>query len=355
MNYRPAIATGLCLVMMILPADGQSDTMSRTGLLTPKKIVNHFRHEISLISENDNYALQLRDGYYTNGLAFRFTRVAPSKKQDAEGSKTPKVIESFEAGQMIFNPVRYDSIRPATQDRPFSGYLYGRYEQTRFPSPGSMLKWSITLGTIGPRSMAANVQRWYHGIIGIYDVKGWNTQLNNEWNVNARLEYSASLLKGLPQHRKWDLSPTGQLQLGNAITDATAGLLFRAGTMENYAQSAHWNGRVSSRADQAPVHDKEFYFFVQPAVVLQAWNAPLQGGLFLKDRGPKTADIRPFYWFACIGFKLSQNRWTLGMHYLKRSRQVFNQLRDEKFISIQLAYRTGMYAKPVKWLTESGK
>ena len=256
-----------------------------------------------------------------------------------------KRIHHFSAGQLIFNPVRYDSVNTEGQDRPFTGYLFAQYGQQLAFHAGGVLHWNISAGATGKASLAEQVQRWYHGAIGIYDVKGWATQLQTEFALNAQVFYSQSLFSGKPGFaRRFDASPLVRLNLGNAFTDATAGLTLRAGKMEDHANSAHYHNRVSNRNSSSPVRSKELYAFVEPLITYQAYNAMLQGGLFVKNKGPKTATPLPWVYSAQYGFALAQNRWTLKMFYVHRSRQASEQIRKENFVSIHLAYRFGEYA-----------
>jgi hypothetical protein len=118
--------------------------------------------------------------------------------------------------------------------------------------------------------------------------------------------------------------------------------------MENYSNSAHWGGRVSSEKNKAPRHIKEFYFFVHPIITWQVYNAALEGGLFVHEKGPKIVEPQPFYFTTQIGFKFAQNRWTWGMHLISRSRQAKHQMLKENLVSVQLAYRTGLFEKPTQ-------
>lgn len=312
--------------------------------LVPKPIYNHFRNELLVISENDNYTLQIRDGYYTNGLMFRYSYVGNLKGNNT--LRFDKKVQSFELGQQIFNPVRFDSLRLAGQDRPFAGYLYGRFEQKLFPSSNnSALVWNVSAGFTGKNSFAKEVQRWYHGVIGIYDVQGWGTQIASEFTLNLGATYARSFFAKPQENRRYDIAGVAQANLGSAFTDAGAGVLLRAGLMENYSNSAHWGSRISSEATTAPKHHKEFYFFIHPSIVWQGYNAMLQGGMLSSGKSPRTVPIEPFYFVTQIGFKLAQNRGTLAMHYVNRTRQAAGQIRNENFVSIQIAYRMGNYLK----------
>lgn len=340
----PRIIYLLILLTCYQQAAGQYDDWqgsNDTGHI-PKRLF-HFRNEIMIISDNDNYALQLRDGYYTNGIMFRFSRAKDLSQMKQRKNPPQKIVQQYELGQMILNPVRFDSLNVETQDRPFAGYLYARFDQVRFYGTNSMWRWSTTIGTIGKSSQAEQVQRWYHNAMGLYDVKGWDDQLHSEWSLNIGMQYARSIFKKPQEQRRYDIAPVVQANLGNAFTDMGAGVLLRAGIMENYSNSAHWGGRVSSEKNKAPKHNKEIYFFVHPFITWQAYNAVLEGGVFTNDKGPKVASLEPFYFTTHIGFKFAQNRWTIGMHYITRSRQAKNQQLKENLVSIQLAYRTGMF------------
>lgn len=329
---------GWAAMLACLLSFGQPAT--DTDTLVPRRILNHFRHELLVISDNDNYVLQLRDGYYTNGLMLRFSHAATARPT---ANRLSKAVHSYELGQHIFNPVRYDSINIATQDRPFAGYLYGRFSRQLFYRNNACLQFSGSLGVVGPASGAKQIQRWYHNAIGIYDVEGWGNQLKNEWHLQGSVQYVRSFWHRAQAQRRYDIATTTEANLGNAFVNAQAGLLLRAGLMEAYQNSAHFNGRVSRKDADAPMHHKELYYFVQPTLQWQGYNASLQGGMLRSNKGPKTVAIEPWVWQVQTGFKLAQNRWTLGMHYVYRSKQAVGQLRSEKFLSIQIAYRTGGY------------
>ena len=301
-----------------------------------------YKHEIFGVTENDNYTLQLRDGYYTNGLMFTWnTPLNLQKHKWYRSPKIKKVVQGFQIGQRLYNPVSYDRSTIDRQDRPFAGYLFGTYDQRIGFANGGLLQWSATLGTIGPNSFGENVQTWYHGVINIYPVLGWPTQLHNEASLNLGFLYSQSLVPVPVERRHADIGWIGMANIGNANTNASAALLFRAGRMESNYNSVQWNNRVSNSAAVAPIHKSEFYFFLQPMITAQAYNAVLQGGMFVDDKGPFTTDIEPLVFTLQTGFKYAQNRWTINLHYIHRSKEAKGQERPENLVSIQLAYRFG--------------
>jgi lipid A 3-O-deacylase len=313
-----------------------------TAMAKPSAGKPIYKHEIVGVTENDNYTLQLRDGYYTNGLLFDwYTALNKARHNWYRSPRIKKVVRGVHIGQKIYNPVSFDRATINVQDRPFAGYLFAGFDHRVAYAKGGLLTWSATIGTIGPNSFAADVQSWYHNAINIYPVDGWPTQLRNELSLNLGFAYTQSMLPMPVERRRADIAWLASANLGNATTNASAGLLLRAGRMESNYNTVHWNTRVSTTKSAAPIHHNEIYGFVQPSLTAQAYEAVLQGGLFLSNKGPFTVDINPLVFSLQAGVKYAQNRWTANLHYLHRSRAAKGQERSENLVSIQLGFRFG--------------
>src|SRR4051812_43999142 len=120
-----------------------------------------FTKEIYGITDNDNYLLQKKDGYYTNGVFFTYTWL-PGKLSNR------RKLTSVEIGQTIYTDRTRKIINRSQIDRPFTGYLYGKYKETFFGKGDDVLQWSVALGTIGKNSGGEWLQKHYHTIINIY-------------------------------------------------------------------------------------------------------------------------------------------------------------------------------------------
>ena len=314
--------------------------LAQTDIPAPKNI---YQNEISLVTENDNYTFQGRDGYYTNGIYLKWNRAVATENikwfRNKPGIK--KVVNGYELGQAIYNPVSYNRPLPAFQDRPFAGYLAFSFHQHVFYQNNSVLQWAASLGAIGPNSFGKNVQRWYHNVIGIYDVKGWPFQVNNELSLNVKVAYYKSLLPTLPQQSLFNIDGFAKANLGNALTDFTLGTTVKIGWVENLWNSSHYKARVSTANENKPIRKHEIYFYYEPAITLQAYNAVLQGGLFLQNKGPLTVAIKPIVFSQQFGLRYAQNRVTTALVYTNRTRQATTQQRNENFCSIQVGYRFG--------------
>lgn len=305
-------------------------TLSQTA--SAQQRINHFSKELTVTSDNDNYLIQRRDGYYTNGLYLALQYLSKAKNPQQ------KAIMRWELGQMIFNPYKYSVTDPEQMDRPFAGYLFAKATRSRFFSNNANLQYSFTLGTIGNASGAQQTQITYHDLINIYQVRGWGYQLKNEAGFNLGAQYSHPLTGKLSAAQRVDLHALAKANLGNTFTNATAGLLFRIGLMENAHQSVAWNSRLHKTEPQY-LHRREFFAFYQPEAMLQVYNATLQGGLFRNDKGPVTADIQPWLYQHRVGLMYAARRVSAALAIVHRTKEARSMRRAENFGSIQLGYR----------------
>ena len=302
-------------------------------LVVAQDLHRHFSKEVSLISDNDNYLVQKRDGYYTNGFFLSLQHVATKNKHPQE-----KVIMRYELGQLIFNPYKYSITDPEKMDRPFAGYLFVKANRSRFFQNGSNLQYNLSVGVLGKASGAEQTQRIYHNIINIYPVEGWGYQLKNELGLNLGAQYTYPLSGELRSQQFIDLHAIGRGSLGNTFTNAVAGLMLRIGVLEKAEQSVAWNSRLHN-SDPDYFHTHELFAFYQPEGMLQLYNATLQGGAFLKDKGPVTADIEPWLYQHRVGIMYAARRTSAVLAIVHRTKEARHMRRAENYGSIQLSYR----------------
>ena len=304
---------------------------------TPKE---YFQKEISGISDNDNYTLQVRDGYYTNGIYFKLSCAAdPLKSKRFNRPAIKKIVNGFEIGQAIYTPIDTSKVLPQDQDRPFAGYLAFTFDKKLFYGNNSIVEFGATLGTIGPNSFAENVQSWFHGISGLYINNGWPTQIKNEINLNLKASYSKPIIKGNYEKRFFNMDGFIKAQIGNAVTNARMGALIRIGKMENNWNSTHWKAAITANKNVAPVRRVELYFFNEPSITFQVYNSMLQGGMFIKNKGPVVVDIKSIVFTNKIGVLAAEDPFTTSIIYIFRSKEAQTQIRNENFCSIQIGYR----------------
>ncbi|GAB4029936.1 lipid A deacylase LpxR family protein [Spirosoma gilvum] len=296
--------------------------------------------ELKVTSENDNYCLNLHDGYYTNGL-FVTLNYLPDRLNERirETGKLSKITGQYQAGQMIFTP---EFVTPKTtkdlMDRPFAGYLFLQKGLTFYYKKGHVLKTSVAVGTIGKNSLVEQTQLFIHRTFGLFQPKGWNYQINNEVGVNLQGRYWHELLPESWRKSRFDLHGTSQLTVGSLFTNASAGLLFRAGRFARPDQSSLFDARVDRVVSNEAT---EFYVFAQPAYQYQLYNATVQGGYFTNDAGAILSPIRHWGYQYNIGLVFSPPRWTFQLAYSYKQREAATMRHNEQFVGLTMAYRFG--------------
>lgn len=189
---------------------------------------------LSIVVENDIFH---SDQYYTNGLrvswlakpgknsewAIRAAHLFPLFPEQAT------VQANYSFGQNMYTPKDISLANPPENDRPYAGWTYasiGLIAET-----GLWLdQLELTVGMVGPASLAGKTQLNYHKLIGIDQPKGWDSQLKNEPGVilmyqrSWRSVFSDSFF-GIP----FDVTPHAGGALGNVFTYANSGFMVRYG------------------------------------------------------------------------------------------------------------------------------
>lgn len=293
------------------------------------------------------------------GMYARFLGwVDPGFWNDAgAASATQNVVVRF--GQAMYTPedkTRTDLIR---DDRPYAGLLYLGLAWNRRIQPQDahyqMLDTrELTLGVIGPLSLAEQAQDLVHDLRGIDRFNGWNNQLHNEpalqvaWERKFRQDLGDAAVQ-----TGWGTDAIGSyaLRLGNIETAASAGFELRAGWSipndfgsypirpgaENRPPSAAADLRMSrpqsSRAPRPGVHA-----FVNVEAKAVAWDFSLDGNLFGASHH---VTRRPWVAQAAAGIS---SQWLLRGHGVKlalmrvwRSREFEEQRGHHAFGSVALS------------------
>jgi hypothetical protein len=70
-----------------------------------------------------------------------------------------------------------------------------------------------------------------------------------------------------------------------------------------------------------------------------AYDASIQGGLFIKDKGPVLFNIKPVVFSQQAGVIYSQNRFTVDFSIILKTREVESIAKSDQFGSIALFYK----------------
>jgi len=292
-----------------------------------------FKNEFGFKSDNDSYLGQGSDRYYTNGLFINFRRAIDQQKLKAGLEKKTYEIS---AGQKMYNAYSGDAPNPNTQDRPFAGYLYIGAASSWFHSNERILKTSIEIGTTGPNSLAEDGQEFLHKTVGFYELHGWEYQIKNEMAINVSAQYT-KLLTRIADNAV-DFSFEGYANAGTTYDGAGAGILFRAGTLNQLFNSAYTNSIIGNNAKTKALVKREFFFYAKPQLNFVAYDATVQGSLFNND-SPVTFGVKPIVFAQQIGLNYSSQRFTIDYSVLFKTKEIKSTARAHQWGSITMYYR----------------
>lgn len=188
----------------------------------------------NVVVENDIFAGS--DSDYTNGVRFAWLSsedhmpgwvqsVASVLPIAGDGNKRVSIA----AGQSMFAPEDLTRRDLVVGDQPYAGWLYGSVGMVS--DTGKTLdNVVLTLGVVGPYSLAEPIQELVHYVVDSPQPKGWNNQLKNEPGIVLTYERKwRSIYDISPFGLSADVTPHAGINLGNINTDATVGATFRLG------------------------------------------------------------------------------------------------------------------------------
>jgi len=285
------------------------------------------RREFSFTSENDAFLLQVKDAYYTNGVFINF--------RIADTSSLRKKIHSFEIGQKIFTPVSKKAETGNEIDRPYCGYLFARYTQLTSYKNDALFQWGGSFGIVGNASLGEALQNSYHKLFGFKRFEGWKYQVRNDIGINV----NASFIQTLFNYQDlFKVVPIAEATLGTHFTNARAGAIFCVGSYESNKSSALFNTRVSS-GYAAPKKKMELFMYAYPSILVQAYNATVQGGLFNKGNGAILADPETWVFEQRWGICFAGNRFSSRIELIHQSKEATGQLQAQNYGSLQMGFR----------------
>lgn len=334
--------------------------------------------------ENDTFVVgEGTDRHYTNGLRFTLTEhpdhtwpgartifdVCPvwlcwAKAATDESS----VVGTWTFGQNMFTPGVITTFDPDPEDRPFAGFLYGGY-QTSFG--GTTVKGSgrahltiipqnfveISLGVLGPMSLAGGAQAGVHVLRESRIPKGWLGELPTE--PTAQLLHSFRIgFRGQLSDELW----VPQLEVTPHLTAAL-------GTVQSYGELG---GTVRFGWNLTGLAKDVIAFNLVPPTALQNWeiaavytwarrrmfhNAFLDAG-FMGDA--PSVPREPMVTDRLVGAELRADPLTLSYRLIRRTQEMTalpggEAFPDHKYGSVSLSYTLATHSKVgdgITWLLE---
>lgn len=188
----------------------------------------------NVVIENDIFAGS--DSDYTNGIRFAWMsseenmpmlarRIAGALPLAGDGNKRISVA----AGQSMFAPEDLSRRDVVVGDQPYAGWLYGSVGMVS-DTGHTLDNVMLTLGVVGPLSMAEPTQKFVHDVVGSPQPNGWSNQLKNEPGIVLTYERKwRGMYEASPFGLGVDVTPHAGVNLGNINTDASVGATFRLG------------------------------------------------------------------------------------------------------------------------------
>lgn len=331
-NYRILIFIGLAY-FLAAPALAQS---------TEEKKVEDSKGIVSLVVENDSFAGE--DNDYTSGVRLSLlsseehmprwvTSVASMLPFTNDGNKRI----SAAIGQSMFTPKDISSRNPSPNDHPYAGWLYGSVGMV-LDTGKTLDNVMLTLGVVGPSSLAEPTQIAVHNLIGSTHPEGWDHQLKNEPGVILTYERKwRAMYEMSPFGVGVDVTPHAGINLGNINTDASVGATFRLG----YDLPADYGPpriRPSLPGSDFFVPTKELggYLFTTISERVVARNIFLDGNTF---RSSPSVDKKNLVNSVQVGAALTYGQTRISYTQVFMSKEYTTQRNDSQFGVVTVSCR----------------
>jgi lipid A 3-O-deacylase len=296
---------------------------------------------LSFVLENDLFYRTDRD--YTNGIMITWVPAASSTPDWASRiahlvpwfPKEGYVRHGYAFGQSMFTPGNIATVDPPLTDRPYAGWLYGAIG-LGVETDHQLDQFALTLGVVGPASLAEQSQKIVHKIVGAPEPQGWDTQLSNELGIVVTYMRSwRGLVTKTLSGFDLDLTPNIGGALGNVFTYANAGLTMRYG---NQLSLDYGPMRIQPSLPSSGAFVSQggfaWYLFASCEARAVFRNIFLDGNTF---RDSRSVDKEPLVGDLQYGFVLDWSTASLAYTHVLRTREFKSQRERDAFGAISLS------------------
>lgn len=315
---------------------------------------------VNFYLENDLFSDTDQD--YTNGVRVSF--VSPNLESYRYDPAMPKVVnqinDRFDSllglkdtetrnvvislSQLMFTPETIDATELLPDERPYAGYLalgfaYHGRSQNRLDSV------EVSLGMVGPSSLAENSQDMIHDLRGLDKFQGWDNQLKDEPTLQLVYENKLRLVKQeLPLGLKHDLISHAGAALGNVGVYANVGGEYRLGwdLPDDFGTSAvrpAGDNSAPGRGDIRLQPGDDYFYGLHGFLSID--GKAVAHDIFLDGNTWKdshSVDKKYFVGEIAVGFSFLIKRWKLSYAQVFRSREFEGQARHHEYGSFTLSY-----------------
>lgn len=197
-------------------------TLVLTGVvqMSPAHSQERLEHEIEIHTDNDLFAWNRTDRYYTYGLFAYFRKdILHNQWRDTFWGKWFRRAEGLSVeigtGLEAYTPGPYDLEGYAiVYNRPFAGHAYVLVMPT-WRYARSLLQLRGQVGLLGPATQAGEIQNWFHRTISNDpELQGWRNQIGNKPAINLVGTWIHPLF-----HLDWlEIVASPEVSLGNTFT-----------------------------------------------------------------------------------------------------------------------------------------
>lgn len=287
--------------------------------------------EITFRNDNDLYLFNKQDQYYTNGLFFNIRRPVDSISLS---SKEKNRLWGITMGQKMYNAYTAQIHHIDEVDRPITAYLFLAANLDRYFNNESFLSFSGEIGTIGQRALGRQFQERIHKVLNLYEIAGWEYQLQNAIGLDATVQYGRLLYRN--KFHWFDISAHMEATLGINHTRMAVAPTLRWGSINSLHQSAYWGSRLQSRKTTIK---QELFVYLKPKLNMVIYDATMQGGLFRQDKGPVT--YLPTRWVLSnqFGVMYAHRSLTINLQYIFNTRELPEMFFRHQYGSLGFSYR----------------
>ncbi|MGK6351969.1 lipid A-modifier LpxR family protein [Parapedobacter sp. DT-150] len=289
------------------------------------------RSEFNFRNDNDLYLFNKQDQYYTNGLFFDIHIAADSTSLAPNEANR---LWSLTIGQQMYNAYTAQIHHIEEVDRPITAYLFLTAGIDRYFVNEAFVSFVGEIGTIGRRALGQQFQESIHKVLNLYDIAGWEYQLENAFGADASVRYGGLLYRNRQQW--FDLSAQAKATLGLNHTGLSIMPTLRWGKLNPLHQSASASSRLQAAAK--PIGE-EWFLYYSPQLNFVGYDATLQGGMFLRNKGPVTHAPARWVLYNQFGVLYAQHAITLRLQYIFYTKEVPGMFFRHRYGSVGISYQ----------------
>ncbi len=163
---------------------------------------------------------------------------------------------------------------------------------------------------------------------------GWKYQVQTAAGVDLAASYAHTIFEE-PSFIKF--IPVAEARLGTSFTNARLGMYTCLGSFAPNANSALWGARVEKEKKE---EKSELFVYWYPQLILQGYNATVEGGLFSKSDSSAALGITKRWVFEqALGVCYAAGRYTTKLAFIYQTREAVAQKNDQRYVSVQVGYR----------------